>query len=350
MTKKSVVLLAMIYCTAIFAEERVLKKQTLEIDGNAKESFLKIATSLILKDKTLFVLDNLGSNIKLFRINENRIIYLKSIGVVGKGPGDIYLPISFSIDKDKIAIADNESISIFTLDGTFRSKFRIFSQTISIAYSKNCIYQLTANPNLKNLILVYSENGARKGDIYSKYLPVDISKSTDINLTTWESFFYRGRIFAEEGKVYYLNVMLGTLSKLDRSGKTVSSISLAPALDRRSATHIKENHEMLHDGIKAEYPKGGGRLITVKTICQDAYIFKGMLYLIGQDVESDSVYLRSFNLLSMKPNNVYRFTIGSEDRIRSFAVGEDSGGIYFIIALDTDEGLGFVKCFGEKSE
>jgi len=339
-----IALLFMLICTGINAKEWELKKKPVLVNENVKESLMRAANSMILKSDLLGVLDHFGNRVKLFKIINDKMIFLRNIGSIGKGPGDINRPMSISIDNNKIAIRDSEGASFFMLNGEFLSKFRLFSKTISASYSGGVFYQLSVNQDFKNLIFLYSENGRRKGEIFPKYLKNDISKNKKIDITTAEGFFYRGKIFIEKNCIYYLNIMFGTLIKLDLSGKKLAYVSLEQALDKQSVSYIKENYEMLENGIKADFPKDGGMRIPFGTICEDACVFEKKLYLLTQDIKSDEGCIRSFDLKTMKPGDLYKFNIGHEDRIKSFAVGEDEDAMYFLIALEIEGDLNFIKC------
>ncbi len=322
---------------------------------NINECYFTFANSIIIKDDQLFVLENWKHRVLIFKLGSNSIKFVKNIGKKGQGPGDLNLPAHISIDGNKISIKDEEGVSLFSLDGKFLFKFRTFSGTISDFYSKDVYFTLTANPNLKNLILLFSHNGKRLAEIFPKYLEIDYSKNKYVSPIFLEKYFYKGKIFPYSNRIYYLNIVFGTLFKLDHSGNLLASLSLDSALNKNAVLDIIKNNELLHEGLDTEFPDSGGLRVKLLTICSDAYLFKNKLFLLDHPYHSETltdtngkeikkICIRSFDIEKMRADDVFEFDISNDEKyLQSFAVSEDKDGMFFLIVREIGDGPVFVK-------
>jgi hypothetical protein len=353
-TRAWIALLVLLYTgIGMAVEERTLIKRILPCDENNAENVYSIVNSMALDNDRLFILENLKSRVVKARIENNRIVFVKRIGKKGKGPGDLNLPAQFTLAQDRIIIKDQEGVSFFTSDGQFITRFRLPRGQISNFYADGTYYSLSANPDSKHLIELYSENGTKKGEIFAKYLDIDFSKNRALYPAIVERYFYSGHLYVRGGFIYYLNDKFGTVFKLDLSGKVIASFSYQSAFNPKTRAIFDLNVEALPNGIKVQTQEGGGVSMPSNQIFMHACFFKDKLYLIGSPewwnsppdgtpaIQKPSIM--RFDLNAMKPDGAYMFTKKSEEWIESFTVGEEQAGVFFLVAQEMEEGPAFVK-------
>ena len=350
-----VIVLLIVGSPSINASEKILNSKVFDFDESQKISF-RCANSLLLNNGKVFLLENLGQQILKFKTNGNQVSLIGKIGKRGKGPGDINLPVSIMTENNLIVVRDNEGVSIFTQDGEFLSKFRVFSRYISSFFLKGRYFQLSANPNSKNLIEMYSGDGKKEKDIFLKFLNIDISKNKKINPFFQELYFYNGRIFSNSKYIYYLNTKFGIIMKMDFSGKVLSKVLLEPFLDEKAVSIIQKNLDLLRNGIQVTFSSNGGMIIPSFDMVKDAYLFNDKLFLIGDEVRanksdkkdikrSDSIFIRSIDLEKMTVLDSYTIKLNCENCIQSFAVSEDEDGIFFVVAQEMEDGVNLVRYY-----
>ncbi len=109
------------------------------IPSNMEYSFFKFMPPSFDTDSGGHLYFPLNFKHIILKVNHNGKI-IKKIGRKGKGPGDLYLPFLLKIHKNKMFVVDNNSFSLFTIEGVFIRRFRYFSGINDFTISDNKIY------------------------------------------------------------------------------------------------------------------------------------------------------------------------------------------------------------------
>lgn len=340
--------------SAVTAKEHSLAAKTIAIDGGP-ESFFHFANAMLLKEDRLFLLENMRHRALAFRLQGDRAVFVKSFGKKGEGPGDLCLPFLLSTDGQMLAIRDEKGVSFFSQDGDFRSRFKRPFFILSGEYSQGVYYALTVAPDSNHLIRLLSESGKEIAAMLPRYLEIDPAKNEKIDLRIVERHFYGGKLMVDRDGIYYLNSAFATLCRLDRSGKILKTVSLEAALSKGAVEDIQKNRKMLRDGLEVEFQPEGGMIMRDSHICRSACMFKGKLFLMDREEDGSvrvnpagkktkELCIRSIDLKTMRPDDVYRFEIDKDaPLIQSFTVGEEDGNVYFLVCQEIGEESGIVK-------
>ncbi len=141
----------------------------IEIDAKG-EGFFRNVTDMIVSGDLLYLADFTSNRVFCYQFAGAGLEFKKFIGRQGQGPGDIQKPLALSAHGNRIAIKDQESVSIFSVDGTFLNKFRQFSTFISFSLGPDSVFYVASNPIDRYLVSSYSHEGRWLSNILEKKL------------------------------------------------------------------------------------------------------------------------------------------------------------------------------------
>lgn len=283
----------------IYGKQIQLERRELTIDYRNEAFFSSISDFEVYKH-CLFVVDNQSHMVLEFKISDNTLEFIRTIGRPGQGPGDLELPSKISIWNDTIAVREQSGMSFFNMDGSFINKFRLFSPTLSFVFANERIYSVSPNPNETNLIEVRSREGrmlfsfGNKKEILPSY---DINKQTNPLLT--EQIVFDGKLIADSDSVYYINRRFGKLIKYSLSGKEILRTEIATFFGKNEETIRKENEKLF---LENDF-WGHSRKSPEYLIFRDARIENGNIYFLADLFNISNKKLDSFlRIISIDKN------------------------------------------------
>jgi len=237
-----------------FAEEKMPSEELIQVQcypaTGEDRVYFRSPTALVVDGLgSVYVLDNNYG--KIFKMSAEGK-FVREIGRRGQGPGDLYWPIYMEIKGDCLFVADNLGVSIFSLDGRFIQKFRLFKGKEGIApyQDKVAVFEIGKN----SLFTLYQADGKRLLEFGQKY-QVDYKIFKGYSDRDVDSMIHRGKLVTDQESFYYLCYGLGEISKYDKEGKLVKKVKL--------------------DGLNNEWIQGFIRTFFVKGRTYDPYPKRG---------------------------------------------------------------------------
>lgn len=320
-----------------------LKRQVYLMDED--DRVFKRATKIVLSGNELFIVENPKSQLLKYQITNNSLKYVKTIAKHGVGPGDLNLPIHIFIEKDILIVKDEIGLSYFKKDGSFISKFRVFSPISSFTSINNRIFILHSNPDISNLISIYDNEGKMLGGVGNKYLNIDYSKSKMENKFMVDRFFYEGKVLSDDKYIYYFSVKFGNAIIFDLNGKKILEKNILPFFGKAGNRILKKNKEFLDNGMNSK-----DNSYYIYNLFLDMAIHRDKIYLIGIYAHNDhedfnffknNYVLMGINKKTLELEEKYFIHIDKNESINSFTVGDRNGNPVFLtfMTFETDDGF-----------
>lgn len=255
-------ILVFFYATGAGQDKKPLEVIT-SIPSSAATVFFKTTPNISVDiNGNIYALDNRTSELHII----NPFINLeKTIAKKGQGPGELNGPTHLAIDERRIYVLDSYGVSIFSTEGRFENRFRVFHITIDLAVKDEKIY--LAQAGSPALINVYDIKGNKAFSFGSKYaVDYEIYKGWSPQLT--DSVINTGRILFSSDAIYFVNTIFTDVFKYDYKGNLIYKKRIFP----ESIIREIEN-QFLHIGLKK---KGAYAYF------KDAAFFEGSFYCLGQ--------------------------------------------------------------------
>jgi hypothetical protein len=137
------------------------------LEFESEDSFIRVGTCLEKQDGNFYIIDN---NLhKFVAFNENGK-FLKKVGQIGKGPGDLYCPYFIRFFKNRIFIHDNNGFEIFGKDFNFLKRIRTFLIIHDYIFFRENIYCVPIGSYKENnpLILKLGMDGSVQSGFYDE--------------------------------------------------------------------------------------------------------------------------------------------------------------------------------------
>ncbi|HLP48254.1 MAG TPA: hypothetical protein VK469_20090 [Candidatus Kapabacteria bacterium] len=327
----------------IYSEEILLSKKLLTIISTKKDEvpFFKSAPSMIFHEDFLYIVENAYSKILQFRYDNNNLVFEKSIGQRGQGPGDLFLPMRIKRDGSNIVVSDNNKISFFSEDGKFIRNFNHFSIGVEFLVHDNKVFFLSPKPQTNSFIKVYSLIGEFIGYVGEKFLnPICSAK----NCYLQEFIVYKGILLDDENYIYYFNELFGNLQKIDNSGKIILTRDISDVLGKFIIKRKEQNEDLFIKG-DFNFNKNGQLRIPHYPLFQSACLRGDSIYFLTPPLcpqeydKKNFIEIRSINKKNFALENVYKLYLENvKDSIKLFDVKEvkQNGKTIFIVLLDTE--------------
>lgn len=114
--------------------------ESFSLKYTTSDSFLKRPICIEFHDEKLFILENNLHKMVVFNKSGE---FVRKFGGPGQGPGDIYYPAWFDIQKDKLYIKNNNGIDIFGIDYTYLERVRLFLSVFTFSIADDHIYTVS---------------------------------------------------------------------------------------------------------------------------------------------------------------------------------------------------------------
>jgi len=192
--------------------EKLVVDYSFEFPKIAKSAFLKSASTMEKIDNTLFVVDNLKHEIRIFRLNANGHMIL---GQEGNGPGDFQFPRSIAFSETRYFVSDNNGIEVFDKDLYFIKRVRPFLNVTTLCILGKNIYCNAMDSYRNRFPLVFRLD--LNGRIEKCYIDEQIEGSR-LRLDKEGRIFSLGDMIVfvpiNWNQIYFLDTNLGLIKKL----------------------------------------------------------------------------------------------------------------------------------------
>ncbi len=337
----------LVFFSIFYGEQIRLERQELSIDYK-NTGFIRSISDYAMYNGCLFIVDNQSNRILKFKLSENALEFMGFIGKPGQGPGDLERPLIISIWNNIIAVRDQSGISLFSMDGRFINKFRLFSPTLSFAFFDGRIYCAAPNPNAANLIEVYSDEGkmlfsfADKNSILPNYRIAKAANSLIAEKTVFE-----GKLIADKNGLYYINQRFGKLLKYSYSGLEISRTDMGSYFGENEENMIKENEKLF---LKQDY-FAHSNMCPEYFIFRDARLERGRLYFladlynISKKKQDSSLKIICIDAIDFHHVASYQYALPQSPNLFLFflAVLAETNSPAFIIDIQTEGDFTFYK-------
>ena len=305
--------------------------------------FFKRTTDFVVADDKLIIADFFGNNVLSFDYSESAISFSHFIGHPGQGPGDLQKPFALSADHDRVAVKDQESISVFNANGTFLQKFKQFSKFISFLLLNDRIYYCDSNPISKKLISIYDLKGNLISSIVEKRLP---ARSGELGALSGfrEKLLYDGVLLSDGKCLYFVSRYFGFVEKYSMSGELLLTSSPLLEHDDNTKAKLAVNKRELLDSADLKLENGRPRCLELFLDCcsdgEYAYILMTQFDAIERK-PIPQIDIRRINLSDLRLSHSYSLEIGNDEWLSHLRVKKSSNGPIFIIDLRSasEEGL-----------
>jgi len=292
----------------------IIKKNEFRV-GADEEGYTAIIDLELYEDKIILVENFTGHRLLKFSKNGDLI---KSMGKMGKEPGELASPIEMSIWENKIAVKDNAGLTLFNVDGSFIRRFNPFVNIVSFVYTNNKIFILTATPDKESLIDVFSPEGKFLNEFGEGFLKLDYSKYKSMSPIHAKGKVYDGKLLSNGEYLYYLNSKFGNVLVFSMNGEKKREYNITSFFGEEGRQVVQNNKKLwLEEGIDLE--KTGGN-IPSRILFIDACMSRDKIYLLrrtvitleeGYKIENDITVL---DANSMQAIDIYKVK-KSEDEL-----------------------------------
>jgi len=271
--------LLLIAAGVIRGEQIKLTRSEVVIDFK-DDGYYKSIPSIALQDDLFFICDNRTHRVLEYRMDGNKLEFVRAIGKPGQGPGDLMRPTDIFVSGDTLAVHDELGISLFGMDGAFKQRYPLLSKSVTMLFAGGTVFSVNYDSGKKDLILAYDESGKilrafpTKTSLYALRPEIHRGLSPD----DLESIVFEGILLSSGEDLFYLNKRFGDVLRSDPSGANVVKWNLVSLLSNAEKAKADENRRMFLDEgfdlIKNE------RMIPNNYLFRDARIWNGHLFLL----------------------------------------------------------------------
>jgi len=284
------------------------------------------------KSPPQMVIDQKGNIYSFFR-NEHFIFktdkagrFIKRISQKGQGPGDLFRPWKMKIKGDKLFVLDAIAMSVFSLEGTFIRKFRIFNRVFNFDLFQDKIILLDISKD--SLMVMCDLTGKRIKTFGVKYKP-DFSKFKTGDKYFVEECLNEGTVICSEENIFFVSYLFGDVFRYDSKGKLIEKKKLK-GID---SSQVKRNIDYFFVNGPKEDDKLGQKINFWPAI-SDIFYHEGSLYVLDTKQSKNMGQILSFAIKSLSLKKIYCFGL---------VPGRESEAIapYFIFPRKTSNGMNF---------
>jgi len=335
-----------IFVSSVYGEVISLKKKDLLFDKEMISGWFKYAPDMRWIKKNIYIVAHRQGVIFKYLINlQHSIKYIKTIGRSGEGPGELSNPVFLSVSTDRIGIVDQRGLSIFSFEGRFIQRFRIFLPKTSFLYIKKRVYQYSVDPNSSYLMECIALSGKRIFQFGEKWLKLNFSIHKDISDVKVEGLAYRGDIVGDSTSLYYISRRFGMIIKYSLSGKRIWKKSISNYFGENGKRIIMRNKELFFKkGINMNVLQG--RIPTLGLYRQvrlrNNYIYLLSYYYTKEESGSQPYFtIIMVDRETLKIVKEFRSNIKKGNDFTNFDVQEINNQPFFLVLKDTVNGYLF---------
>jgi hypothetical protein len=315
----------------------VLRKMVVDSKG---EGFFRAVNDMVVTDDKIFLADFFSNEVFCYRFKGDNLEYLRSIGNPGQGPGDIQKPLALSAHEGRIAIQDQESLSVFSIDGKFISKFKPLSFFMGLVLGHDRVYYLSSNLSERYLVSSYSFNGKRLSDMMEKKLRFKAGEPDSIEHFR-ERLVYNGQLWLDDDHLYFISRYFGHLEKYSLSGELLLRNDLSGSLGDNAKRKSEINRRELIESAELKSVKGKFQCVE---LFLDSYFDGEYLYLLmsQHDVLNNKpineIDIRRIRSSDLCPTSSYSIRLGEKQWGSNLCIRTVDDEPVFVVDLNTSEG------------
>jgi len=342
--------LAILFVVKPSYSDSALKMQKIEMDEK-ETGFYKAITDMAITNDKLIIADFFSNQVLCYKYLGAKAVFSNLIGRPGQGPGDIQKPIALSAFKDRVAIRDQENVSIFSTDGEFFYKFKQFSPIIDHLMNDSRIYYLSSNPSSKFLISVLSLNGELLSQILEKRLWVNSGELTALN-SFRERLVYDGHIWSDGKYLIYVSRYFGIIEKYSLSGELLLKRDISEDLGNNARTKSAVNRRTLIQSRELKLDKKGSP--GCYELFLDSHLDGEYLYLLMSQYDLlnkkpiNKVDIRRINTSDLKLSASYSVELKSKERSSELCVRTVNHEPIFVVDVQSETGLELYELYSDK--
>ena len=346
--QKALILLLLIifgcHAFALSADTKWLVRKKYFRVGEDEEGYRAIVDLKITK-QSIIILENYPGHRILSYSQEGKL--LKTMGKMGKEPGELAAPVEMSLWNDEIAVKDNSGLSIFRTDGSFVRRFNPFVNIVSFVYIQDKIYLLTATPDKKSLIDVFTPEGEFLFDFGEGFFELDYSKYKHMSPIHAKGFVYEGKLLTDGERLYYLNSSFGNVLVFSLKGDKIAEYNITSIFGEEGEQVAKANTKLwLEEGIDLEKTN---RRIPTREMFRDAFLCQDRIYVLTRKIiqlekgykqeneiivldkksfqlidsfkikKNDDEYILALTVVEKDDESIFHFTMGVRNKASIYA-------------------------------
>jgi hypothetical protein len=329
-----------------YSESRIRK---IELDEKDK-GFFKAVTDMVIDGDKLIVADFFNNQVLCYSYIGGKAVFINLIGRPGQGPGDIQKPLALSALNNRIAIKDQEAISVFSLGGEYRSKFRQFSTFISFLLGRDRIYCLSSNPSSKYLIDVFDLDGQLVSQMIEKKQWGNSEKITTLD-SFREYLIYDGQIWSDGKNLFYISKYFGVIEKYSLSGELIARKDLSKDLGNIARAKAMGNEKSLIQSSELKLVNGRPEC---HELFMDSYLSGGYLYLLMSQYDilnnkpTDEIDVRLINTDNLQISSAYTVKINRKERSSNICARTINGESIIVVDIASETGLDLYELYSEQ--
>jgi len=206
--------------------------------------FFKTVPEVVVDDQeNVYALDNM--NMTIYKMSREGK-HIKNIGQRGEGPGDLKWPTHIRIKGDRLFVIDSVALSVFSTDGRFIQRFRVFNRIEHFDFlGENLVLNEFSNDGLFRL---YTCEGKRLLSFGKKY-SIDYGLFKGYSQYEIDGTVNTGKVLGDGENTYFLSYVFGEIFKFDAGGNLVKKVKL-DGLDNKIIT--RNIRYFFIDGAKRE--------------------------------------------------------------------------------------------------
>jgi len=341
--------LAILFVVKPSYSDSKLRMQKIEMDEK-ETGFFRAITDMVITNDKLIIADFFSNQVLCYKYQGAKAVFSNLIGRPGQGPGDIQKPIALSAFKDRVAIKDQENVSIFSTDGEFFYKFKQFSPIIGHLMDNSRVYYLSSNPSSDYLINVFSLKGEFLSQILKKQLWVNTGELTASN-SFREKLVYDGHIWSDGKYLIYVSRYFGIIEKYSLSGELLLKRDISEDLDNNARTKSAGNRKTLIQSRELKLDKGTP---DCHELFLDSYLDGEYLYLLMSQYDLlnkkpiNKVDIRRINTSDLKLSASYSVELKSKERASHLCVRTVNNEPIFVVDVQSETGLELYELSSDK--
>ncbi len=325
----------------------ILNMKDLFIDDDPRYPSLRTAPDILWLENDVFIVDNKENTVINYRKEKEKLVYKKSIGRSGQGPGELFRPVRISCGDERLIVLDQTGFSFYSKEGVYINRFRIFAPKTPFVYHEKIVYYIYNNPTASYLIEGCTEKGEKIKKFGPKFLNLDYSKyNKTVNPGTVDHLAYFGVLLNDSKNIYYLSKCFGKAYKFSYDGEILAERDIfkifseygEKTLEDNTDSFIKHGVNRITDGfIPANYLFWEARLLG-----NNIYLLS--YFLKNKDERFPYIEICSINKENLSLNCKYILNLKEKDFAARFDVKEEKGQPIFLIVRDTESGFIISEC------
>jgi len=317
-----------------FGGDEFLQRKKLVVHD--QREYVGVARDLAIQDDTLYQLENRSHRLLALQLGDG-IETIEVLATKGDGPGDLFAPYRLiSVPGKGLVVIDNRGCSLFDHDGTFRSRFRVFTPTLSIAARDDRLFHATAHDRDPFLIEVLDWEGTKTGAFLDRFIDVGATQDSVRKRTSNLTYMHGGFLLSDEHALYFINTTFLKLFKLGHDGAVLVERDMSSVFGKKGKINVAKNEAYLNDPSLFDNPRG----YYTYEFFSDAFLFESRIYLLrlaepDDDLISEEKELFVLDSETLDVVAVHRLEQKAGERIHAMVVTGQKDAPRILLNMET---------------